>query len=102
MHFLKESGTDIRVVLSDLLLSRDPDKCGPAIYWHVKQYWPKVSFFMVSAYADVSIRRVTRLDEMPLEEEGSWTMLDPFAREWCDLDWLHRALFGCDPPEDSL
>ena len=101
LKILASEGSQVRVVLTDVLLSRVKEECGPALFWFVKDKWPTVKLFLTSAYLHGTIREDTGYNELPSEEEGDWQFIDGRDRDWCELNWLHRALFNCDAPEES-
>lgn len=102
LKILASEGGRVRAVLTDVLLSQVKEECGPALYWFVREKWPAARFFLTSAYIDGVIRQMTGYDELPSEEEGDWKFISGLDGDWCELNWLHRALFGCDAPEGSL
>ena len=99
-EILARQGGEIGVVVCDMLLSRDPKKCGPELYWFVRAKHPTVRFFIVSTDPQ-PLAQFCGLRDLPSEDEGSWKLLDPWSREWDAQGWLHRALFDADPPEEG-
>jgi hypothetical protein len=99
---LTHQGEHIAVVLCDVLLSRtDPEKCGPALYWFLKDKWPHIRLVLKTLEpAESTVRVWARLDQLPPPGTGTYTMLANDPSQFSRLVWLHQALFNEPPPAD--
>lgn len=99
---LTRHGEDIAVIMCDVLLSHySRELCGPALYWFVKEQWPKIAFVLKTMdFSEPTVRRQSGLDQMPPPGPDTYTVLKLDAKLFVQLHWLHLALFNEPPPTD--
>lgn len=88
----------LALVATDVLLHTiggraDPDRCGPAVYWRVREFTQaRTVFLCASGKIEPEVFKQTQMNALPPKKTGLWSILDTFSSPYKTGSWIEREL----------